>query len=138
MNRYCLIVSQYRHSYYTFIVKQDENIYNHKNALLCLVEELEKYKRDSDDIREIHFGDLEYLLDDSKEIWFQYNINDTGDIYIIHHNSINRLKDEATRYELKGYKDSRRYISKQAIEDISHHHYYETVRKIVEKYFEIA
>ena len=138
MNRYCLIVSQYRHSYYTFIVKQAEDINNHKYALLSLVEELEKYKRDSDDTREAHFGDLEYLLDDSKEIWFRYNINDSGDIYIIHHNSINRLKDEAAEYELKGYKDSRRYISKQVIEDISHHHYYETVRKIVEKYFEIA
>lgn len=138
MSSYCLIVSQYRHSYHTFIVKQIEDIANHKYALLSLVKELEKYKRDSEDTRELHIGDLEFLLDDSKEIFYRYNINDTGDIYIIHHQSINRLKEEAIHYELEGYKKSRRHISQKAMEDVSHHHYYETIRKMVEKYFEIV
>lgn len=138
MSRYCLIVSQYRHSYHTFIVKQIEDINSHKSALLATVEELEKYKRNFDDTREIHFGDLEYFLDSNKEIYYRYNVNDDGDIYIIHHSSINRLKEEATHYELESYKDSRRYISKKVIEDVSHHHYYETIRKIIEKHFEIA
>lgn len=138
MSKYCLIVSQYRHSYHTFIVKQDKDTSNHKYALMKLVEELEKYKRDTEDTREIRFGDLEYLLDDTKEIFYRYNINDTGDIYIIHHQSINRLKEEAVHYELEGYKNSRRYISQKVIEDISHHHYYETIKQIVKKYFEIA
>lgn len=138
MSRYCLIVSQYRHSYHTFIVKQNEDISNHKYGLMKLVEELEKYKRDSNDMREIHFGDLEYLLNDSKELFYRYNVNDVGDIYIIHHNSINRLKEEAIHYELQGYKDSRRYISQKVMEDVNHHHYYEIIRQIVEKYFEIA
>lgn len=138
MSRYCLIVSQYRHSYHTFIVKQIEDINDYKYALMRLVEELEKYKRDSEDTREIHFGDLEYLLDSNKELNYSYNINDTGDIYIRHHSSINRLKEEVLKYELEGYKHSRGYISNKVIEDISHHHYYETIKRIVEKYFEIA
>ena len=138
MSRYCLIVSQYRHSYHTFIVKQIEDINDYKYDLMRLVEELEKYKRDSEDTREIHFGDLEYLLDSNKELNYSYNINDTGDIYIRHHSSINRLKEEVLKYELEGYKHSRGYISNKVIEDISHHHYYETIKRIVEKYFEIA
>lgn len=138
MSKYCLIVSQYRHSYHTFIVKQNEDISNHKYALMKLVEELEKYKRDTEDTRKIHFGDLEYLLDDNKEIFYRYNVNDTGDIYIIHHNSIDRIKEEAIHYELQGYKDSRRYISQKVMEDVSQHHYYETIKQIVKKYFEIA
>ncbi len=138
MSKYCLIVSQYRHSYHTFIVKQQEDINNHKHSLLALVAELEKYKRDSDDTREIHYGDLEYLLDDSKEIFYRYNVNDFGDIYIIHHSSINRLKEEAEMYAAKGYKESRRYISQKIIEDVAKHHYYEIIRQIVMKYFEIA
>ncbi len=138
MSKYCLIVSQYRHSYHTFIVKQIEDISNHKYALMKLVEELEKYKRDTEDTRETHFGDLEYLLDDSKGIFYRYNVNDTGDIYVIHHESINRLKEEAIHYELNGYKDGRRYISQKVIQDVSQHHYYETIKRIVTKYFEIA
>ena len=138
MSKYCLIVSQYRHSYHTFIVKQIKDISNHKYALMKLVEELEVYKRDTEDTRKIHFGDLEYLLDDNKEIFYRYNVNDTGDIYIIHHNSIDRIKEEAIHYELQGYKDSRRYISQKVMEDVSQHHYYETIKQIVKKYFEIA
>ena len=138
MSKYCLIVSQYRHSYHTIIFKQIEDISNHKYALMKLVEELEKYKRDTEDTRETHFGDLKYLPDDSKELFYRYNVNDTGDIYIIHHESINRLKEEAIYYELNGYKDSRRYISQKVIKDVSQHHYYETIKRIVTKYFEIA
>lgn len=139
MSRYCLIVSQYRHSYHTFIVRQIEDINNHKHTLMRLVKELEQYKRESEDTREIHYGDLEYfLLDSNKELAYSYNINDTGDIYIRHHSSIDRLKDDAHHYMLEGYKHSRGYISNKVIEDISHHHYYETIKRIVEKYFEIA
>ena len=136
--KYFLIISQYRHSYHTFIAKVIEDIPTFKSALLGLVEELENYKRESDDNREKRYGDLEYLLDDSKEIMYRYNVNDSGDIYIINHESINRLKEEASYYELQGYKDSRRYISKKIIEDVSKHHNHQKIREIIEKYFEIA
>ena len=137
-NKYCLIVSQYRYSYHTFIVKVPEDIAIFKSQLLAITEELEKYKRDNLDTREIHFGDLEYLLDDSKEIFYSYNVNDTGDIYIRNHSSINRLKDDAYYYMLNGYKASRGYQSKNTISEISKHHDYNEVRKIIERNFEIA
>lgn len=136
--RYCLIVSQYRHSYHTFIVKIPSDIATFKSCLLGVVEELEKYKRSPEDTREIHYGDLEYLLDNSKEIFHSYNINDAGDIYIRNYNSINSLKDEAVHYEGKMYFKSRGRIANYILEDVSKHHSYTRIYEIIEKYFEIA
>ena len=138
MNRCCLIVSQYRNSYHSFIVKVPEEIENFKYCLLNVVKELERYKRDSEDTREIYYGDLEYLIDNNREISYSYNINDTGDIYIRNHNSINRLKDEAIHYEIKEQRRDKRYITEKEIDEVEKHHNYNTVYKIVEKYFEIA
>lgn len=138
MEKYCLIISQYRHSYHSFIVKVPQDIATFKGCLLKVVEELERYKRESDDTREIQYGDLEYLLDDTKQIFCSYNVNDAGDIYIRNHNSINRLKDDAIYYEKNKYLKDRRYITKKITEDIAIHHSYNTIREIVEKYFEIA
>lgn len=137
-NRYCLIVSQYKHSYHSFIVKVPEDIATFKSFLLGVTEELEKYKRDETDTREIHFGDLEYLLDNTKEIFYSYNVNDIGDIYIRNHTSINRLKEDASHYMLEGYKHSRGYKSQKVMEEIYSHHEYRKVKEIIEKYFEIA
>lgn len=138
MNRYCLIVSQYRHSYHTFFVKVPTDIATFKSCLLGVVEELEKYKRDETDTREINYGDLMYLLDDSKEIFYRYNINDSGDIYIINNAFINNLKDDASYYKLEQYKASRGYKRKDVIEDISKHHNYDKIYTIIKKYFEIG
>lgn len=138
MSRYCLIVSQYRHSYYTFIVKVPTDIATFKSCLLGVTAELEEYKRDETDKSEIHYGDLEYLLDDSKEIFYRYNVNDSGDIYIINNSSINRLKEESEYYILERYKASRGYKRKEVIEEIGKHHNYNKVREIIEKYFEIG
>ncbi len=138
MNRYFLIVSQYRHTYYSFVCKVPNNIAVYKSKLLAVVEELEKYKRGPDDTREIHYGDLDFLLEENKEIFYRYNINDIGDIYILNHESINRLKEEAFHYELQSYKDSRRYISEAVLTDISNHHSKEKIREIIQSNFEIA
>lgn len=137
-NRYCLIVSQYKHSYHSFIVKVPKDIATFKSCLLGVTEGLEKYKRDETDTREIHFGDLEYLLDDNKEIFYSYNVNDTGDIYIRNHSSINRLKEDAFHYMLEGYKHSSGYKSQKVMSEINNHHNYNKIREIIEKYFEIA
>ncbi len=137
-NRYCLIVSQYKHSYHSFIVKVPTDIATFKSCLLGVTEELEKYKRDETDTREIHFGDLEYLLDDNKEIFYSYNVNDIGDIYIRNHTSINRLKEDACYYMLEAYKYSRGYKSQKVMEEIYSHHEYRKVKEIIEKYFRLA
>lgn len=105
-------------------------------AVKC--EELEKYKRSPEDTREIDYGDLNYLLDNSKEIFHSYNINDAGDIYIRNYNSINSLKDEAVHYEGKMYFKSRGRIANYILEDVSKHHNYIKIYEIIEKYFEIA
>lgn len=55
-NRYSLIISQYRHSYHIFIVKVPTDIATFKSCLLGVTEELEKYKRDETDTREIQIG----------------------------------------------------------------------------------
>lgn len=136
--KYCLIVSQYRHSYHTFIVKVPSDIATFKSCLLGVVEELEKYKRSSEDTRKTHYGDLEYLLDNSKEIFHSYNINDAGDIYIRNYNSINDLKDEAVYYESKIHTKNRGRIANYILEDTSKHHDYNKIYEIIKKYFEIA
>ena len=138
MNKHCLIVSQYRYSYHTFIVKIPEDIEVLKKCLLKAIEELEKYKRKSDDTRGINYGDLEALLYRNREIFCRYNINDAGDIYIINYDSINKLKDEAIYYEKREVERDKRYITKKEIEDIEQHHHYDTVYQIIKKYFEIA
>ena len=138
MNRYCLIVSQYRHSYHTFIVKVPTDIATFKSCLLDVIEKLERYKRDETDTNEIHYGDLEYLLDDSKEIFYRYNVNDTGDIYIINNTSINNLKDTAFYYMLEAYKKGRGYKRKEIMNEIYKHHQYDKIREIIESSFEIA
>ncbi len=135
---HCLIVSQYRHSYHTFIVKVPEDITDFKSMLLGVTAELEKYKRDKSNTKEIHYGDLEYLLDNTKEIFHSYNINDDGDIYIRIYKSIDRLKDIACYYRLEAHKYSRGYKRKEVISDINEHHNYNRIREIIEKYFEIA
>lgn len=137
-NMYCLIISQYIHSYHSFMVKVPTDIADFKSGLLKVTEELEKYKRDETDTREIHFGDLEYLLDDNKEIFYSYNVNDTGDIYIRNHSSINRLKEDAFHYMLEGYKHSSGYKSQKVMSKINNHHNYNKIREIIENYFEIA
>ena len=135
--KYFLIVSQYRHSYYSFICVRISNLEKYKKLLIETVAELEKYKRKGNDNREIHLGDIEYLINSDNELMYRCNINDDGDIYIINHDSIDRLKEEAVHYEIEGYKHSR-YITVNVMTDISNHHSYKEVRRIIEKRFIVA
>lgn len=133
MFKYTLIISQYYHSRHQFIVKFPEEDFH----LKCknFIEELEKYKRKSDYRRDINFGDIIYLNSDHVSI--RYNINDDGDIYIINSVSVANLLPIYRQYALESYKQSRKYIRNQVIEDIGEHHNYEKVFDIVDKYFEI-
>ena len=134
--KYCLIVSQYYHSYHTFIVKiTDDFITKAKN----LTTEILKYKG----IEEIDIEKVNYLGDlDSKEqdkLARRYNINScVGDIYFINSQYANYLKDVNEEYSLREYKETKRYIRKEIIEKIEKYHNYKEVKSIVEKYFEIV
>lgn len=132
--KYSLIVSQYYHSRHIFLVKIDENFIE---SARNFVSELEKYKRGSEDLREIYLGDLDekYCGD---ELRSRYNINDAGDIYFINGNYANHLMYEGYHYYECTRRESVGYKRKTVTEDIAKHHNYSKVEEIVEKYFKIV
>lgn len=130
--KYTLIISQYYHSRHNFIIKfPEENFYE---IMKKFIEELEDYKRGYKDKYE--YGDIGYL--EGKEIRYRYNVNDAGDIYIINSDYINNLLGVAEEYRLKTYRETRQYIKKNILKEVSEFHDYDKIRKIVEKYFELA
>ena len=132
MFQYTLIVSQYYHSRHTFIVKHDENfIENAKKFTLELI----AYKRSSDNKRPPWIGDLEIVR---PEISPRYNVNDTGDIYFIQSDYANHCKDVAIDFREDSNREKRGFRSKQETDEISKHHDYQEVKRIVKKHFEIT
>lgn len=130
--KYSLIISQYYHTIHCFIVKFPKDFHI---TLKHFIQDLEEYKRDSDNNKDINFGDIIYL--NNSYISSRYNINDSGDIYIINSDSIDSLCQIVCNYNIEYYKRSRGYIRKQILEDVSNHHQYDAVRKIVNRYFDI-
>lgn len=132
--KYTLIVSQYDYSRHMYIVKHDPKtfIQNAKN----FATELEKYKRDEDDKRDIVFGDLAYF--DQEVFSSRYNINDQGDIYFINACYANYLIGEAIEYYEQSRRESAGFKKKTAKEAILKHHNGLEVKKILRKYFEIV
>ena len=132
--KYTLIVSQYDYSRHMYIVKHDPKtfIQNAKN----LVIELEKYKRDEDDKKDIVFGDLTYFR--QEDISSRYNINDQGDIYFINAVYANYLIGEAIEYYEYSRRESAGFKKKMAKEAIQKHHNGLEIKTILRKYFEIV
>lgn len=134
--KYTLIVSQYYHSRYSFIVKFPENFYE---TMKKFIEELEDYKRSETRKKlKYNYGDIGYREGEEK-IFCRYNVNDSGDIYIINSDYANYLMGIASEYKLDSYRESHRgYIRKEIYNNISEHHNYDKIIEIVEKYFEIV
>lgn len=132
--KYTLIISQYYHTYYSFLVKFDAATFKEKAK--DFIAELEQYKRPAGYGRDIQFGDITYR--DTPEIYSRYNVNDCGDIYFINSPYANYCMKEAARYNEESLRASRGYKRNVITEQIYEHHSYEVVKKIVEKYFEIA
>jgi hypothetical protein len=101
-----------------------------------LVAELENYKRRPGYERDIEYGDLTYYPVD--KIASRSNVNDQGDIYFVNSKYANYCKCEAEEYLETTIRESRGYIKVEIKDSISEHHYYDRVKRIVEKYFEIA
>ena len=131
--KYTLVVSQYYNSRHTFIVEHKEDFLEKAKAFAS---ELMKYKRDSDNDREMYLGDLDYIKD--SKIRRRYNINDSGDIYFLQSDYANYCKDEALEYKEMSSRESKGYQKKAITNQINEHHSYHKVKEILEKYFEIA
>jgi len=132
--KYTVIISQYYHSRHSFIVKFDADKF--KEQAKKVVAELEQYKRDAGCTRDIDLGDLVYK--DTDEIYSRYNINDYGDIYFLNCFTVNGCAQNVTEYREVSNRESRGYKRKAVISAIEEHHNYSQVKKIVEKYFEVA
>lgn len=132
--RYTLIVSQYRYSRHSFLVKHNPDTFLEQAK--ALTAELEAYKRPPACDREINYGDLTYRVTD--KIYMQYNVNDWGDIYFISSLYANRLMHEAIEYADTSRRERRGYQKKAHVESIGLHHNYNTVEAIVQKHFEIV
>ena len=132
--KYTVIISQYYHSRHAFIVKFDADKF--KEQAKKVVAELEQYKRDSDYKKDINFGDLTYRETD--EIYSRYNINDYGDIYFLNCPTVNKCSQIVSEYREDSIRESKGYKKKTVINAIEEHHNYSQVRRIIDKYFEVA
>lgn len=131
--RCLLITSQYYNSRHCFICEFNEDTLEVQGK--SLIEELEKYKRQSDDERPFDYGDFnpEWFRKDRKRL----NVNDAGDIYFEVYDYANRCMHEALEYQEASRIQSRGYQRKAVTQRIEDHHDYGTVKGIIEKYFKI-
>ncbi|MBY2476325.1 hypothetical protein KWV16_05490 [Clostridioides difficile] len=134
MYKYSLIVSQYYNSYYTFIVKFEED--NFIDKFSDFAKDLYKYKRDKEDKKDVNVGDFGYCK--NNEIGMRYNINDAGDLYVINSEYANYLKCVSEEFKMDSLRMYGGYIKKAITKAISEHHSYDKVKEVVEKHFEIV
>lgn len=129
--KYSLIISQYYHSRYSFIVEFPNNFIGTCEKFL---EDIQDYKRGNRK-QPYQYGDFGYRNTD--KIFLRYNVNDEGDVYVINACSINDLKDMAEKYAIDSYRESRQYIKKNVLEEINKHHDYFKISTIVDKHFNV-
>jgi len=132
--KYTLIVSQYRYSRHSFLVKHNPDTFLEQAKELTA--ELEAYKRPPACDMEIDYGDLTYKSPD--KIYMRYNVNDWGDIYFISSFYANRLMRDAIEYADTSRRECRGYQKKSHVESVDKHHNYNAVEAIVKKHFEIV
>lgn len=137
MFKYTLIVSQYYHSYHSFVTEFKADGFIERSRRL--VDDLNNYKRSEDYGRKSQYhGDLsdEYVRDDSL-IKKRYNINDAGDIYIINCEDLQEAIYWINKYSKDEFDSSKGYKRKHILDEISKHHSQNEIRKIVSTYFKV-
>ena len=134
--KYTLIVSQYRWSRYSFIVKYEADFLDRAKNF---ARELITYKRSSKDmeITDRDLGDLTYRFKEG-EIRQRYSVNDWGDIYFLNYEFADDAMYEAIEYALVSRRESVGYKPKIETQSIVEHHSRNKVHEIVMKYFEIT
>lgn len=133
--KYTLIISQYYHSYYYFLVNFNKETFVKQMQELTV--ELNKYKSGGKHSVDIEESDPFYHYEDNK-IRYRYNVNADGDIYFINSRYVNYLQSVIREYQETARLLSRGYKKKEINKDISENHNYNKVFEIVGKYFEIA
>ena len=132
--KYVVIISQYYHSYHSFVVEFDGQFIEKARAF---TEELETYKRDENEQkRDINYGDLapKYSgLDRAR-----HNVNDSGDIYFLSKETVNECLHEIQYYDKQAVEFAKGRKKNAIVEDISKHHNYEKVKEIVKKHFTLV
>lgn len=128
--KYCLVVSQYYHSYHMAIVEIDENFLKKARTF---VSELEKHKRDTD-YKPPYYGDLDQKYE-RDEFRHRYNLNDEGDMYFILSDSANDILYDHMKYLEQEKQLSRQFKKKTVIEAIQKHHDKNVFYEIVKKHF---
>lgn len=125
--KYCLIISQFYHSYLMLPVAIKDNFIEQAKKFTA---ELNAYK-----------GSLHETLGDLKcadeNLDSRYNVNADGDIYFINFNSIYGMLETAKEYEKVRIIARKGYKANYVMKDIAEHHNYADVITLVEKYFEI-
>lgn len=129
----CLIVSQYCYSRYCYFVVYDPETFL-TQARAC-VEDLERYKRNLDDLRPISYGDL-------CDKWYhpgcaRYNVNDAGDIYLIVGDSVSELLPYVREYYDKVDREGRADRRKSTAKKIAVHHDPSVVYGIIRSHFKL-
>ncbi|MGO4496484.1 hypothetical protein AB4114_11360 [Paenibacillus sp. 2RAB27] len=134
MFNYVLIISQYYYSRHFFIVKRPSDFLDKAREF---AKELMTYKREETSTREMYLGDLDpkYSGDGSRT---RFNINDSGDIYLLQSDYANKLMWESWSYKEDSRRESRGFQKKEVTQSIDKHHNYDNVADIVKKYFEIS
>ena len=134
--KYTLIITQYYHSRHFFIVEYTNDFLN-KYKAFCT--ELMEYKRSEGNERDLYCGDIDYQLENGhKEIRRRYNINDSGDIYLLNSDSANYLAGETRSYQRDSIRESKGYQKKSLLNEIGEHHDYSVISNIVKNHFELA
>jgi hypothetical protein len=133
MSKYLVITSQYYHSRFSFVCEFNPETFR-QQAISC-IEELEKYKRREDDDRSFNLGDFDEKY--YKDECYQYNVNDSGDIYFEIVESINAAIYKCQYYWESSRSESVGYKSKVITEHICIHHEKYKTRRIIENHFKI-
>lgn len=100
--KYTLIISQHSHSRHAFIVEHELRFVEQAKALL---DELEPYKRGDYFNGDIHYGDLKSPYSLERTLKRRHNINDYGDVYFIHSESLSPLVTEANKYSTESERE---------------------------------
>lgn len=129
----CLIMSRYHYSRYCYFVAYDPETFL-LQARAC-VEDLERYKRNPDDIRPVDYGDLCDKWYHPE--WLRYNVNDAGDIYFVIGDSISELLPYVREYYSQADQEERYEQNENTVRKIDKHHDPGTVYGIIRSHFRL-
>lgn len=135
--KYILIISQYYHSRHAFVIEAPTEDAEYYTKARSMIEELEKHKRTGGyrEDRETDYGDMaeKYFSGTSR----RYNVNDSGDIYLIPCWNLLQAMAHARSYWEDTYRESRGYKKNAVLEAIGRCHRWDDVKTIIGNHFTV-